>query len=92
MIEFEQRLTDEFSKRADQYAQEQTQLAGQYGQEQTRLAGQVASLEEQVRRVAEQYAQGQKAHIEWASTLAEHVGKLTTNHKALTDDLTELFR
>ena len=45
-----------------------------------------------MRRLAEQYAQEQKAHIEWASTLAEHVGKLTTNYKALTDDLTELFR
>ena len=56
MTEFEQRLTDEFSKLAEHYAQEQ------------------------------------KAHIEWASILAEHVGKLTTNYKALTDDLTELFR
>ena len=43
-------------------------------------------------KLAEQYAQEQKAHIEWASTLAEHVEKLTTNYKALTDDLTELFR
>ena len=81
MTEFEQRLTDEFSKLAEQYAREQTQLAAQ-----------VESLEEQVRRLAEHYAQEQKAHIKWASTLAEHVGKLTTNYKALTDDLTELFR
>ena len=49
MTEFEQRLTDEFSKLAEQHAQEQKelsapvaslgkrvrQLAGQYGQEQT---------------------------------------------------------
>ena len=109
MTEFEQRLTHEYSKLAEQYAQEQTQLsapvaslgkqvrqlAGQYAQGQTRLAGQVVSvvsLEEHVRRLAEQYAQEQKAHIEWASTLAEHVGKLTPNYKALTDDLTEFFR
>ena len=68
MTEFEERLTHEYSKLAEQYAQEQKersaqvaslgkqvrQLAGQYGQEQTRLAGQVESLEEQVRRLAEQ--------------------------------------
>ena len=81
MTEFEQRLTHEYSKLAEQYAQEQKELSAQ-----------VASLGKHVRRVAEQYAQEQKAHIEWASTLAEHVGKLTTNYKALTDDLTELFR
>ena len=81
MTEFEERLTHEYSKLAEQYAQEQKQLSAQ-----------VASLEEQVRRLAEQYAQEQKAHIEWASTLAEHVGKLTNNYKTLTDDLTELFR
>ena len=81
MTEFEQRLTHEYGKLAEQYAQEQTQLFAQ-----------VASLGKQVRQLAEQYAREQKAHIEWASTLAEHVGKLTTNYKALTDDLTEFFR
>ena len=43
-------------------------------------------------KLAEQYAREQKAHIEWASTLAEHVGKLTNNYKALTNDLTELLQ
>ena len=59
------------------------------------FAGQCASLEEQMRRLAEQYEQEQKAHNNLASILGEHiehVGKLTANYKALTDDLTELFR
>ena len=43
-------------------------------------------------KLAEQYVREQKAHIKWVSTLAEHVGKLTNNYKALPDDLTELFR
>ena len=54
-----------------------------------------ASLEEQMRRLAEQYEQEQKAYNNLASILGEHiehVGKLTANYKALTDDLTELFR
>ena len=48
-----------------------------------------------MRRLAEQYEQEQKAHNNLASILGEHiehVGKLTANYKALTDDLTELFR
>ena len=52
-------------------------------------------LEEQMRRWAGQSAREQKAHNELASILAEHikhVGKLSANYKALTDDLTELFR
>ena len=49
------------------------------------FAGQCASLEEQMLRLAEQTEQEQKAHI-------KHVGKLTANYKALTDDITELFR
>ena len=81
MTELEQRLTHEYSKLAEQYAQEQTQLSAQ-----------VESLGKQVRQLAEQYVREQKAHIQWASTLAEHVGKLTNNYKALPDDLTELFR
>ena len=59
------------------------------------VAGQCASLEEQMRRLAEQSAQEKKAHIELASMLADHikhVGKLAANYKTLTDDLTELYR
>ena len=83
MNESEQRLTDEFAKLAEQYERERKQLAGQ-----------VERLEGQVRRLAEQYEQERKAHIELTSILGEHiehVGKLTANYKALTDDLTELW-
>ena len=48
MTEFEQRLTHEYSKLAEQYAQEQKQLSAQ-----------VASLGKQVRQLAGQYAQEQ---------------------------------
>ena len=56
---------------------------------------QVERLSEQVRRLAEQYEQERKEHIELMSILGEHikhVGKLTANYKALTDDLTELWQ
>ena len=48
------------------------------------FAGQCASLEEQMQRLAEQYEQERKAHIELTSLLGEHikhVGELTTNYK-----------
>ena len=48
MTELEQRLTNELSK-----------LAAQYAQDQKRLAGQVERLEEQVRQLAGQYAREQ---------------------------------
>lgn len=50
------------------------------------LAGQVEAL-------AEQYERERQAHVELTSILGEHiehVGKLTANYKALTDDSTEL--
>ena len=85
MTEFEERLTHEYSKLAEQYAQEQKersaqveslgkqvrQWAEQYAREQTRLGDQVVSLGAHVRRLAEQSAQERKAHTEWASTLVE---------------------
>ena len=83
MTELEQRLTDEFGK-----------LAAQYERERKQLAGQVERLEGQVRRLAEQYEQQRKAHIELMAIIdvhIKHVGKLTDNYKALTDDLTELW-
>ena len=55
MSELEQRLTNELSKLAEQYGQDQKRLAGQCAS----LAGQVTRLEEQVRELAEQYAQAQ---------------------------------
>ena len=85
MTEFEERLTHECSKLAEQYAQEQKersaqverlgkqvrQWAEQYAREQTRRGDQVASLGAHVRRLADQSAQERKAHTEWASTLVE---------------------
>ena len=55
MTELEQRLTNEFGKLAEQYAEDQR-----------RLAGQVERLEEQVRQLAGQYAEAQKQSAEWA--------------------------
>ena len=84
MTELEQRLTNELSDLAEQYAEDQK-----------RLAGQVERLEEQVRELAGHYEQERKAHIELMSLIdvhIEHVGKLTDNYKALTDDLTELWQ
>ena len=83
MNESEQRLTDEFAKLAEQYAKDQRRLQGQVND----LAGQVEAL-------AKQYERERQAHIELTSILGEHiehVGKLTANYKALTDDLTELW-
>lgn len=83
MNESEQRLTDEFAKLAEQYAEDQK-----------RLLERVEQLSGQVQRLTEQYEQERKAHIELTSILGEHiehVGKLTANYKALTDDLTELW-
>ena len=87
MTEFEQRLTHEYSKLAEQYAQEQQ-----------RLSGQVASLGEHVQRLAAQYAREQKAHIEWASTLMEqqqqlgaHVTILTNEYEALLKNVNKMI-
>ena len=60
MTELEQRLTNEFGKLAEQYAEDQR-----------RLAGQVEGLEEQVRKLAEQYARDQKRLAEQVQQLAE---------------------
>ena len=102
MTELEERLTHEYSKLAEQYAQEQKELSAQ-----------VESLGKQVRRLADQSAQERKAHTEWASTLVEqqqhmgaHVTTLTTEYEGLlknvnrmidasnsvTSELEELFR
>ena len=84
MTESEQRLTNELSRLAEQYAEDQR-----------RLQGQVKRLEKQVRELAGQYEQERNAHIELTSILGEyikHIGKLTDNYKVLTDDLTELWR
>ena len=96
MIEFEERLTHEYSKLAEQYAQEQKersaqveslgkqvrQWAEQYAREQTRLGDQVASLGAHVRRLADQSAQERKAHTEWASYAR---GATTTNGRTCHD-------
>ena len=74
MTEFEERLTHEYSKLAEQYAQEQKELSAQ-----------VESLGKQVRQWAEQSAQERKAHTEWASTLVEQQQQLGAHVTTLTD-------
>ena len=74
MTEFEERLTHEYSKLAEQYAQEQKELSAQ-----------VASLGAHVRRLADQSAQERKAHTEWASTLVEQQQQLGAHVTTLTD-------
>ena len=90
MSEVEQRLTNELSKLAEQYAEEQK-----------RLAAQVERLEEQVRELAGHYEQLGKQFATWANLtnlLAEdhhkmgaHVTKLTDAYDTLTADLHELL-
>ena len=89
MTEFEERLTHEYSTLASQYAQEQKQLSGQ-----------VASLGEQVRHLAAQYAEAQKDSAKWRETtrlLAEdhqkmgaHVTQLTAAYEALLSSYNDL--
>ena len=98
MTELEQRLTNEFSKLAEQYAEDQK-----------RLAGQVDRLENQVRELAGQYEQAVKEYAKWVNlttVLAEdhqkmgvHITKLTdayevlnNSYNTLVKDLEELIR
>ena len=69
MTELEQRLTNEFGKLAEQYAQEQK-----------RLAGQVERLEEQVRQLVVQQDADLKGYIKWSKTLGEQVQQLADLH------------
>ena len=69
MTEFEERLTHDFSKLAEQYAQEQQ-----------RLSGQVARLEEQVRHLADQQSSDLQGFITWSKTLKEQVQQLADQH------------
>ena len=69
MTELEQRLTTEFGKLAEQYAQEQK-----------RLAGQVERLEEQVRQLVAQQDADLKGYIKWSKTLGEQVQQLADQH------------
>ena len=55
MTELEQRLTTEFGKLAEQYAQEQKQLAGQ-----------VERLEEQVQQLADQQRSDLQEYVKWS--------------------------
>ena len=63
MTELEERLTNEYSKLAAQYAQEQKQLSEQVEQ----LA---------VEQLVEQHADEVGRHIGWSKTLEEHVTRL----------------
>ena len=91
MTEFDERLTHDFSTLAAQYAQEQQQLSRQ-----------VASLGEQVRHLAAQYAEAKKESATWRETtrlLAEdhhkmgaHVTQLTAAYEALLSSYNDLTK
>ena len=80
MTEFEERLTDEFSKLAEQYAQEQKQLSAQ-----------VESLGKQVRQLAGQYTQEQKKHAEWIGELGVRVTTLTDAYDSLLENVNRMI-
>ena len=86
MTELEEHLTHEYSKLAEQYKREQTQLSAQ-----------VESLGKQVRQLAGQYAQERKAHTEWASTLVDqqqlgaHVTTLTDAYDSLLENVNRMI-
>ena len=74
MTELEQRLTNELSK-----------LAAQYEQDQKRLFGQVEHLEEQVRELAAQQDTDLEGYIKWSKTLGEQVTHLGEQVQKLAD-------
>ena len=74
MTELEQRLTTEFGKLAEQYAEDQR-----------RLVGQVERLEEQVRQLADQQDADLKVYIKWSKTLGEQVTHLGEQVQQLAD-------
>ena len=74
MTELEQRLTNELSK-----------LAEQYEQDQKRLAGQVEHLEEQVRELVAQQDADLEGYIGWSKTLGEQVTHLGEQVQKLAD-------
>ena len=65
MTELEQRLTNEFGKLAEQYAEDQR-----------RLVGQVERLEEQVQQLADQHASELKEYVGWSEHMGEQHGRL----------------
>ena len=67
-------MTHEYSKLAEQYAQEQQQLSGQ-----------VARLAEQVRHLADQQSADQQGYIKWSKTLGEQVEHLGTQVQRLAE-------
>ena len=88
MTELEQRLTNELSDLAEQYAEDQK-----------RLAGQVERLEEQVRELAGQYERDQEHVAEQIAVLAEnmqklggHVTKLTYAYEGLLESVNKMIK
>ena len=81
MTELEQRLTNEFGKLAEQYAEDQR-----------RLVGQVERLEEQVQQLADQHASELKGYIGWSENMAEQQGILNAHVEKLTKAYNELAR
>ena len=81
MTDLEQKLLNELSKVAKQYAEDQK-----------RLSGQVERLEKQVRQLDESGSEGEKGYTDWLETMtyikeehqkmAEHITKLTDAYEA----------
>ncbi len=80
MTEFEERLTHEYSKLAEQYAQEQKELSAQ-----------VASLGEHVRQLAGQYTQEQTKHATWIGELGVRVTTLTDAYDSLLENVNRMI-
>ena len=84
MTELEQRLINDFSRLAEQYEREQTQLAAQ-----------VNSLREQVEHLTAQCEQWMETTTKLAEDhhmMGAHITKLTDAYDTLTSDLGEFFR
>ena len=81
MTELEQRLTNEFGKLAEQYAEDQR-----------RLVGQVERLEEQVQQLADQHADELKEYVGWSEHMGEQHGRLNAHVEKLTKAYNELAR
>ena len=80
MTELEQRLTNEFGKLAEQYADDQR-----------RLAGAVERLEEQVRQLAGQYAREQTQLAPQVESLTGNMQQLGAHVTILTNAYEDLL-
>ena len=98
MTDLEERLTNELSKLAAQYAQDQKRLDAQvallaeqqeselkrYIEWNETLGGQVTHLGEQVQQLADRQATDLKGYIEWSENMGEQHGILREHVEKLT--------